>query len=100
MIYHDNFLSLMISILPAWLAYQLFIIITTVLGVFGFYRICLPSNHHTKVLISFCAIIFPILISIRCTQGLVSGVQYTPFSLFLLNIIYNKYHNSFFKSLF
>ena len=62
MIYHDNFLSLMISILPAWLAYQLYVIITTILGVYGFYRICLPSNHHTKVLISFCAIIFPILI--------------------------------------
>ena len=99
MIYYDNFLSLMISILPAWLAYQLYIIITTVLGVYGFYKICSPSNQHTKVLISFCAIILPILISIQCTQGLVTGVQYTPFSLFLLNIIYKKFHNSFFKSL-
>lgn len=82
LVYYDNVLSLLISVFPAWMAYQIYIVLTTYAGVIGFYKINTVYFDHPKELSALVAILIPSIISFANTSGLSAGIQFYPFAIY------------------
>lgn len=90
LVYYDNLMPILMGFIPNWIAYQIYIIITTGLGIYGFYKY-LSIRSESEYLISvLSALIFPVIVSILNSPGLSLGIQYLPFTIFLLYKIQNQ----------
>jgi hypothetical protein len=82
LVYYDNLLSLLISIFPAWLAYQIYIVSTTYAGVIGFYKLSTVYFNYPKEFAALTAVFIPLIVSFTNSTGLSAGIQFYPFAIF------------------
>ncbi len=96
-VYYDNLCSLLIAIFPAWLAYQFYIVLTTYAGIIGFYKLNTVYFDQPKELSALVAIFIPLIISSVNSFGLSAGIQFYPFTLYLIYWINSRVDNPVFK---
>ena len=72
LVYYDNIPSILISILPSWLAFQIYIISTTTLGIYGFYKYMISNFNAEKTMVIIPIVIFPIITAYLNSTGLVA----------------------------
>ncbi len=97
LVFYDNFLSLLIAALPAWLAYQIYIVLTSYLGVFGYYKLNTTYFAHHKILSVIFAILIPTVIAFSNSTGLSCGIQFYPFFIYIIYKIDRQINNTFIK---
>mgnify|MGYP001616642496 CR=1 FL=1 len=99
-VFYDNLLSLLIAVFPAWLAYQIFILLTTYAGVIGFYKLNTVYFNHPKELSALIAIFIPLIISSVNSTGLSAGIQFYPFTIYCVYWINSRVENPLLKLIF
>lgn len=100
LIYYDNLLSLMVSVLPAWLAYQIYIVFTTYAGVIAFYKLNTTYFNYSKEFSVLAAIFIPLIISSINSTGLSAGIQYYPLAIYLVYWVNTRYESILLRLIF
>ena len=90
LVYIDNLLPILMGFIPNWLAFQIYILTTTGLGIYGYYKYLRVSSNGEYLISVLSAVVLPVIVSIINTAGLASGIQYLPFTIFLLYTIQNQ----------
>ena len=97
LVYYDNFMSILISNLPNWLAFQIFVVLTTSLGIYGFYKYMTIKFDAEKSMVLIPAIFIPIITASLNSTGFVAGLQFMPFMLYALFLVERLNLNDFIK---
>ena len=97
LVYNDNLLPILMSFIPNWLAFQIYIVTTTGLGIYGFYKYLRVSTNSGYLISVLSAVVLPVHVSIINSTGLASGIQYLPFTILLLYTIQNQDIKPIFK---
>lgn len=100
LVYYDNLLSLLIAVFPAWLAYQIYIVMTTYAGVIGFYKLNTDYFNQPKAFSALIAVFIPLIISYANSTGLSAGIQFYPFAIYGVYWINSRSQNLLLKSIF
>lgn len=97
LVYYDNLLSLLIAVFPAWLAYQIYVVLTTYAGVIGFYKLNTVYFNQPKEFSALVAVFIPLIISYANSTGLSAGIQFYPFVIYGVYWINSRFENLLLK---